>query len=163
MDSAELSERLDAVQIVDVRERDEWDAGRIDGATHIPVDELDDRMGELDRDRAVVTVCRSGSRSAGAARRLVAAGFDAESLDGGLLAWAGAGLPLVDAGGGPGAVVDSDDAEQSFQSDLMSLGAEIDAHFGGREASEEEIEEYLHERDMPRGDQQANAGGSDAR
>jgi rhodanese-related sulfurtransferase len=135
------------VQVVDVREPDEWDAGRIDGSIHIPLGNLPAAWGELDHDRPVVTVCRSGSRSAGAAQDLAAQSFDASNLDGGLLAWVDAGLPLVDSKGGSGRVAETDEdgGERSFQAELMAFGAKIDEHFGGREASPEEIEQYLRD------------------
>src|SRR5437764_3047969 len=67
MTPEQLARRLDGVQIVDVRWQNEWDAGRIDGAVHIPADELEDRLDELRRDSPVVTVCLHGNRSANAA------------------------------------------------------------------------------------------------
>ncbi|MGH9225853.1 MAG: rhodanese-like domain-containing protein [Acidimicrobiales bacterium] len=79
----ELNRRRDEVQIVDVRWADEWDAGHLEGSVHLPQDGLDDRLGELDRDRPVVAVCRTGSRSAATAEQLRAEGFDAQNLEGG--------------------------------------------------------------------------------
>lgn len=84
---------------VDVREPEEWAAGHVEGSLWIPLGELQARAGELPRDRPLVIVCRSGSRSAYAADALVAAGWDASNLAGGLHAWAAAGLPLAPAGG----------------------------------------------------------------
>jgi rhodanese-related sulfurtransferase len=84
---------------VDVREPAEWDAGHIEGSLWIPLGELQARAAELPRDRPLVVVCRSGSRSAYAADALVAAGWHARNLAGGLHAWTAAGLPLVPAGG----------------------------------------------------------------
>ena len=85
----DVSKRHSELHLLDVREQDEWDAGHIDGAQHIPLGELAARMGEVPRDRTVVAVCRSGSRSDRAARGLRAAGFAAENLDGGVTAWSG--------------------------------------------------------------------------
>jgi rhodanese-related sulfurtransferase len=90
---------------LDVREDDEWQAGHIDGARHIPLGELSGRIGDLPKDRPILAVCRSGSRSAAAVRGLRQLGYDAENLDGGVTAWAKAGLPLVDAAGKPGRVI----------------------------------------------------------
>src|SRR5947207_1100812 len=101
----DVSKRHSELHLLDVREQDEWDAGHIDGAQHIPLGELAARMGEVPRDRTVVAVCRSGSRSDRAARGLRAAGFAAENLDGGVTAWSRAGLPLVGQTGGPGRVI----------------------------------------------------------
>jgi hydroxyacylglutathione hydrolase len=62
------------VQIVDVRGVDEWEAGRITGATHIPLEALPERSGEVARDRPVIFQCRSGVRSAMAAEVMRASG-----------------------------------------------------------------------------------------
>lgn len=90
---------------LDVREDDEWQAGHIDGARHIPLRELSGRVGELAKGRPIVAVCRSGSRSAAAVRELKQLGYDAENLDGGVTAWTKAGLPLIDEAGKPGRVI----------------------------------------------------------
>jgi rhodanese-related sulfurtransferase len=72
-----------------VREAWEWEICRIDGATHIPLDQLEDRIGELDRDRPVVAYCHHGNRSLWARQVLLDAGFrDVRSLAGGVEAWA---------------------------------------------------------------------------
>ena len=87
--------RADRPQLVDVREHPEFAAGRIAGARLLPLGELERRVAELDRSRPVVCVCRSGRRSAQAAEKLVALGFSrVHQLDGGLLAWEQAGLPV---------------------------------------------------------------------
>lgn len=85
--------------VVDVREQYEWDAGRIAGTVHIPLERLASRADELDRDRRVIFQCRAGVRSLMAAQAFAAAGFDARSLAGGIQAWAQAGLPLKPEGG----------------------------------------------------------------
>lgn len=94
MDPEELRNQQDRVQLVDVREPEEWQAGRIPGARWIRMDELVERRGELDADQPVVTVCRSGSRSGQMAELLAGRGYRAENLDGGMQAWAQAGLPV---------------------------------------------------------------------
>ncbi|MDQ3885787.1 MAG: rhodanese-like domain-containing protein [Actinomycetota bacterium] len=94
MDPNEVNARLDQVQLVDVRDPAEWRAGRIPGARWIRMDELPDRLGELDADRPVVTVCRSGKRSGKVAEFLTSRGYHADNLDGGMQAWARAGLPV---------------------------------------------------------------------
>jgi rhodanese-related sulfurtransferase len=104
MDPHTVNERREQLQIIDVREDEEWTAGRIDGARHIPLDQLSARLAELDRDRPVVTVCRSGGRSSQAADELTQAGLSAENMDGGMEQWAGAGLPVTTPDGGPGRV-----------------------------------------------------------
>jgi rhodanese-related sulfurtransferase len=90
---AEL-QRRGAVQLIDVREDYEWDAGRIPGARHVTLAELSAHAGTIARDTPVVFVCRVGGRSTMAAQAFRRAGYDAYSLDGGMLAWAGRGLPL---------------------------------------------------------------------
>jgi len=87
------------VQLVDVREPHEWDAGRIAGARHIEIERLPSEAESLDRDRPVLFYCRSGSRSTMAAAAFRRAGYDAYSVDGGLLAWDRRGLPLEPDGG----------------------------------------------------------------
>ncbi len=85
-----LEECAPRLQVVDVRERDEFDGplGRIRGATLMPLAELPKRSDELSRDRPVVTVCRSGARSAQAALLLQKAGFgDVANLAGGMVRW----------------------------------------------------------------------------
>ena len=80
--------------IVDVRESDEWEAGHIPGALHIPLAELEARWPELRASDSVIAVCRSGDRSATATQALRSVGIDAANLSGGMKAWAGSELPL---------------------------------------------------------------------
>lgn len=80
--------------VVDVRQPREWASGHIPDAIHIPLTELPNRMHQLPRDKTVITVCRSGHRSALAASTLARAGHNVLNLRGGLRAWAQAGLPL---------------------------------------------------------------------
>ncbi|HKC90364.1 MAG TPA: rhodanese-like domain-containing protein [Candidatus Limnocylindria bacterium] len=101
----DVSKRRSEFHLLDVREQDEWDAGHIEGAQHIPLGELGSRLAEVPRERVVVAVCRSGSRSDRAAKGLRMSGFQAENLDGGVTAWSRAGLALVARGGGPGRVI----------------------------------------------------------
>ena len=93
----------DAV-VLDVREDDEWAAGHIDGAHHIPMGELPTRFDDLtdlaDASPELVVVCRSGGRSARVVAWLAQNGVDAVNLDGGMGAWASAGRPLVSETGG---------------------------------------------------------------
>ncbi len=81
-------------QVVDVRTPEEHEAGYIAGARHIPVAMLSEAAGELDRSRPLVLYCRGGERSGTAAEAFAASGWEAYSMEGGLLAWSEAGLPL---------------------------------------------------------------------
>ena len=84
------------VQIVNCREQEEWDTAHAEGMTLIPLSVLGQRLGELDRNRPMVVVCRSGARSLRAAQQLTEIGFmDVKSMHGGMIAWAEQGHPLV--------------------------------------------------------------------
>ena len=87
------------VQLVDVREPYEVDAGRISGSVHVTLTELSARAQEIDRDRPVVFYCRVGGRSAMATQAFQGAGYDAHNLAGGIVEWAAAGMPLEPDGG----------------------------------------------------------------
>jgi rhodanese-related sulfurtransferase len=99
-----VAERGAEVYLLDVREADEWHAGRIDGAVHIPMGELPARLDELAGDKPVVAVCRSGNRSAHVTAFLRAQGLDAYNLRGGMKAWRDADLPFTAPDGRPGRV-----------------------------------------------------------
>ena len=86
----ELAQRLtdkEDFALIDVREPYEWEIGRIPGAQLIPLGHLRAAMASLDNTREVVVYCRSGVRSADAARLLRSAGFRALNLTGGILRW----------------------------------------------------------------------------
>ncbi|MEX2274608.1 MAG: rhodanese-like domain-containing protein [Actinomycetota bacterium] len=98
-------EHLDRVHLVDCREQDEWDAGRIEGATLIPLNQILAGAGaDLSSDRPVVVVCRSGNRSELASMMFQARGFEAHNLEGGMEAWEAEGLPFSAPDGSPGRV-----------------------------------------------------------
>ncbi len=88
----------DAV-LLDVREPEEWRHGRIDGAVHVPMNSVPNRLayepGELTPQQRIVVVCKMGGRSAHVAAWLNQNGWDAVNLDGGMLAWASSGRPMV--------------------------------------------------------------------
>jgi len=100
-------------QLIDVRSPHEWEAGRIPGATHLPLDELAARAGEVDPERPVVLYCRGGTRSTMAAAALADAGYDAAKLSEGIVGWSEAGLPLDP--DGDGYVADSGEAAAVLQ------------------------------------------------
>ncbi len=83
--------------LLDVRETAEFAAAHIRDAKHIPLGELEKRIGELEKSKTktIVVVCQSGARSAKAVAKLAQAGFDAVSLEGGLAAWQAQGLPVT--------------------------------------------------------------------
>jgi rhodanese-related sulfurtransferase len=87
------------IQLIDVRQPEEHEAGRIAGDRLIELGSLTAEAATIERDRPVVFYCRSGSRSAMAANAFDVAGYDAHNMTGGLLEWHGAGLPLVPADG----------------------------------------------------------------
>ena len=89
----------DGAQLIDVRADHEWEVGRIEGAKHLPLAELSERVAEIDKDRPVVLYCRGGNRSTMAAEALAAEGYDAAKLSEGIVGWAEEGLPLEPEGG----------------------------------------------------------------
>ena len=105
MQPAEVHAALESYHLLDVREQDEWEAGHIEGAQHIPLGELGLRVAELPRDRTIVCVCKMGGRSARAQQSLLRLGFNAENLEGGVTAWTEAGLALITERGTPGRVL----------------------------------------------------------
>jgi rhodanese-related sulfurtransferase len=99
------------VQLVDVREPYEYEAGHIAGVTHIELEHLAARAGEIDAERPVVFHCRLGRRSALATEAFRTSGYDAYNMAGGIQAWAEKGLPLEPDGGrvadhGPGQAIE---------------------------------------------------------
>ncbi|MHB1740548.1 MAG: rhodanese-like domain-containing protein [Actinomycetes bacterium] len=90
--------------LVDVRERHEYAAGHAPGSVHIPLGELSTRLSRIPQGKTVLTVCRSGARSARAARLLRGAGYTVINVRGGMSAWAAAGLPVQAKNGRPGQI-----------------------------------------------------------
>ena len=105
--SAEEAHRL--VQagaiLLDVREADEWDAGHAPEATWIPLGEIETRADELPRDTQIVAICRSGARSQAVTAALVAAGYDAVNVGGGMREWAVEDYPVIASDGLPGTII----------------------------------------------------------
>lgn len=100
VDAKAVQEHFDSgeVDLLDVREPDEWELGHIDGAKWIPLGQLSNRWREIDPSRKLVVVCLSGSRSNYAAAMLRQAGIDAANLEGGMLAWKADKLPVTPPG-----------------------------------------------------------------
>ncbi|WP_445282149.1 rhodanese-like domain-containing protein [Streptomyces sp. DSM 118148] len=104
--------------LLDVREQDEWDAGHAPGAVHTPLSRLaaGAALPDAAHERALVVICRSGTRSRQAAELLAGRGAEGDTgrgagrgagpvdVMGGMKAWAAAGLPVVDAHGNPGSI-----------------------------------------------------------
>ncbi|RNB91465.1 rhodanese-like domain-containing protein [Brevibacillus fluminis] len=82
-------EKGEKLQLVDVRELEEWNAGHMKEAKLIPLGFLPHRLDELDKETPLIMICRSGARSHRACEYLTELGFDATNLVGGMLAWPG--------------------------------------------------------------------------
>lgn len=80
-------DRGEAMTLLDVREAWELGVASVPGVVHIPMGAIADRMGELDRNKEVVVMCRSGRRSLEVAKLLQQNGFRTVNLAGGILAW----------------------------------------------------------------------------
>ena len=91
---AEWRERQPDLQVIDVRERYEREAGHIGGSRHIALAELSSQAPSVERERPVVFYCRVGARSEMAAQAFRTAGYEAYSMRGGLVRWAQEGRPL---------------------------------------------------------------------
>jgi rhodanese-related sulfurtransferase len=100
---ADVDARRDDLQILDVREHDEWQAGRIEGAVHIPLNDLlNGKTDGLDPSKPVVAYCRTANRSEVARLMLRAQGFEAYTMEGGGVQWEAEGRPLPTPTGDPG-------------------------------------------------------------
>jgi len=80
--------------VLDVRTQEEWDEYHAPNTTLIPLDQLPNRLNELPKDREIVVVCRSGNRSQEGRDILLAAGYNATSMAGGLKEWYAKGYPI---------------------------------------------------------------------
>jgi rhodanese-related sulfurtransferase len=87
--------------LLDVREAEEWAAGHVSGALHIPLGELNARYTEIDRAPALYVICRSGNRSNHAAQALAGAGWQAHNVSDGMIGWQAAALPMTCESGQP--------------------------------------------------------------
>lgn len=88
-DAAKQKHNHKNVEVLDVRTQEEVEEGMIPRAIHIPLNELENRVDELNKDKEYITVCRSGKRSAQAADILTENNVQAQSLEGGMLGWDG--------------------------------------------------------------------------
>ncbi|MGV9801943.1 rhodanese-like domain-containing protein [Mycobacterium sp. NPDC003449] len=94
----------ESVILLDVREDDEWQRGHVAGAQHIPMGDVPARMAEIDPDAELFVVCHAGGRSQRASEYLARNGYTPINVTGGMLAWAGAGRPVVTDDGGAGSI-----------------------------------------------------------
>lgn len=105
MDQAGMVPQVPAAQVpdgaflLDVRECEEWDAGHVPGALHIPLGELGARYTELDGGVPVYVICRSGARSAHAAHALAGVGMHTHNVADGMIGWNAAGRPMTSTSG----------------------------------------------------------------
>ena len=98
--TAEAKQLIESgAQLVDVRTDVEYEAGHIPGARHVPLADVRREAEGLDKGKPVILYCRSGNRSGPAADAFAASGWDAQSIEGGLIAWHEAGLELEPADG----------------------------------------------------------------
>jgi rhodanese-related sulfurtransferase len=95
LDPAEAHRRQAAgdLDVVDIRETYEWDAGRAPGTRHIEIERVASQAPTLDRARPVAFMCRGGVRAGMVAQAFRAIGYDAYSVAGGFTAWYECGLP----------------------------------------------------------------------
>lgn len=92
----------DEAWLLDVREDDEWAAGHVPDARHIPLGQLGARTAEIPQDVEIYVICRSGVRSARVTQALNGAGWQAVNVAGGMQDWAAAGRPMTtDSGAEP--------------------------------------------------------------
>ena len=80
--------------VIDVRQPEEYQAGHIGGAKLIPLGTINERLKELPKDKEIVCVCATGSRSRSAAKKLIKAGYTVLDMSGGMMNWQKAGLPV---------------------------------------------------------------------
>ena len=93
-ETVEVTEVPQGAAVLDVREDYEWAEGHAAGALHIPMNEVPERLDELDPDQDTYVICRTGGRSAQVAAWLVSQGYTALNVAGGSGAWLEAGLPM---------------------------------------------------------------------
>ena len=80
--------------LLDVRTPAEYKQGHVSGAELIPLNELPAKMSRIPKDRDVICICESGSRSSVAARHLSSQGYKVSNMRGGMSRWIRAGLPV---------------------------------------------------------------------
>lgn len=148
----QFQENPEQFRVLDVRSTKEWEHGHVAGSINIPLDELPDRLGELEQSAPLAAICRTGVRSQKAMDLLVENGFQAESLEGGVTAWAAAGRELVQPDGQPGELLapqaepeylPSDQAET--RDNFMEVIFGLAERYGNREPTDEEAKAFMRE------------------
>jgi rhodanese-related sulfurtransferase len=94
----------ESMVLLDVREDDEWQRGHAPGAQHIPMGQVPSRLAEINADAKLFVVCQAGGRSQRVAQYLARNGYAPVNVSGGMLAWAGAGRPVVTDDGATGVI-----------------------------------------------------------
>lgn len=158
MEPNDLASRRNDMTIVDVREDSEWDAGHVPWAIHIPLDRIEAEKGRFDPSRPIVTICKTGPRSERAAQALRAAGFSAEHLNGGIVAWHHWGGAVVQDDGREGYIEGHDHSDQgqgpdegvdpeleNFQDDFLAISMALHERFGDREPTDAEAKDFMRE------------------
>ncbi|MFZ4585900.1 MAG: rhodanese-like domain-containing protein [Acidimicrobiia bacterium] len=85
----------DGAFLLDVREPNEWAAGRAPEAVHVPMGSVVADHAEIPKDQAIYVICRSGGRSAAVTEALTTWGYDATNVLGGMKGWMALGLPMT--------------------------------------------------------------------
>lgn len=94
-----LEQQNNGVVLLDVREKDEFEAGHAENAISIPLSELKERVNELDQSQKMNIICKSGGRSGQAVAALNQLGFNTKNVAGGSMAWFENGLPFISENG----------------------------------------------------------------
>jgi rhodanese-related sulfurtransferase len=95
-EAATLIKEKKDLQLIDVRTPAEYADGHLAQAKLIPVQELESRLGEIDKSKPILLYCRSGHRSGNALKILLDKGYpQAKHVAGGINAWKAAGLPVT--------------------------------------------------------------------
>lgn len=102
--TVDVDQLAEGAVLLDVREDEEWQAGHIDGARHVPMYQVPQHVAyaeDLSPEVPIVVVCKMGGRSAQVTAWLNQQGYQAVNLDGGMLAWATSGRPMISEDGNP--------------------------------------------------------------
>ncbi|MDO5032275.1 rhodanese-like domain-containing protein [Corynebacterium sp.] len=96
MKNVEPTHVPEGAQLIDVREDHEWNTEHAQGATHIPMHQVADRLDEIDPSKDIYVICLGGGRSAKVCEYLeLTQGWETNNVTGGTQAWKDQGLPMV--------------------------------------------------------------------